>query len=232
MPPLRSSSAMCRSRPCRSTIATQCDQILTGYFRASLGGEGMVSRRVPSLIKSIALAVPFLTLGASVGAPANSLRADECLSAPDSPSPQGTHWYYRLDLPTQRKCWYLRAPVRSLRRAAGAAAATPVPFGRRHSLDSAPISVEPGETASHSSRVDMLPIDRPTAEGLTATRGKFVQQWAQENKSAPVTVETPQASTLSQAGNDADGPPIAWPDPLPSGAAAQAACRCPIAWRG
>jgi len=37
-----------------------------------------------------------------------------------------------------------------------------------------------------------------------------------------VTVETPQASTLSQTGNDADGPPIAWPDPLPSGAAAQA----------
>ena len=79
----------------------------------------MVSRRVPSLIKLITLVVPFLTLGASVGARANSLAA-ECLSAPDSPSPQGTHWYYRLDLSTQRKCWYLRAPVRSLRRAAQA----------------------------------------------------------------------------------------------------------------
>src|SRR5215470_11819865 len=98
----------------------------------------MVSRRVPTLIKSIALVVAFLTLGAGVGAPGNSLRAEECQSAPDSPSPQGTHWYYRLDWATQRKCWYLRAPARSLRRAAAAATATPVPLGRRHSAHGPP----------------------------------------------------------------------------------------------
>ena len=73
----------------------------------------MVSRRVPSLIKSIMLVISFLTLGAGVGAPGNSLHAEECLSAPDSPSPQGTYWRYRLDWPTQRKCWYLGAPARS-----------------------------------------------------------------------------------------------------------------------
>src|ERR1700722_11675332 len=98
----------CWSRPSTPIIATQCDQILTGYFRAVVGVVGMVSRRVPSLIKSITLVVPLLTLGATAGAPANSLHADDCLAAPDSPSPQGTRWYYRLDWPTQRKCWYLR----------------------------------------------------------------------------------------------------------------------------
>src|SRR5262249_8115969 len=102
------------------TIATQCDRILKGYFRGSVGVEGMVSGRVPGLIKSITLVVPLLTSGASVGAPVNILHANDCLAGPDSPSPQGTHWYYRLDWATQRKCWYLRAPRRSLQRAAAA----------------------------------------------------------------------------------------------------------------
>src|ERR1700736_6464676 len=125
----------------------------------------MVSRRVRSLIKSIVLIVSVLTLG--VGAPGNNLHAEECLSAPDSPSPQGTHWRYRLDWPSQRKCWYLGAPARSLRRAAAATPATPVLFGRRHSVDVPPKSVDPADAASPSSHVDMLPIDPPTSEGIT-----------------------------------------------------------------
>ena len=83
-------------------------------------------------IKSIVLVVSFLMLGAGVGAPGNNLHAEECLSAPDSPSPQGTHWHYRLDWATQRKCWYLRAPARSLRRAAAAATATATPAPPEH----------------------------------------------------------------------------------------------------
>src|SRR5262249_47979006 len=63
----------------------------------------MVSRRVPTLIKSITLVVALLTWGAAVPAPANSLHADDCLAAPDSPAPDGRWWYYRLDWPTQRK---------------------------------------------------------------------------------------------------------------------------------
>src|ERR1700745_3822996 len=101
----------------------------------------MVSRRVSSQIKSIGLVISFLTLGA----PGNSLHAKECLSAPDSPSPQGTHWRYRLDWPSQRKCWYLGAPARSLRLAA-AATATPVPFEHQEECLSAPDSPSPQGT--------------------------------------------------------------------------------------
>ena len=243
----------------------------------------MVSRRVPSLIKSIVLVVSFLTLGAGVGAPGNSLHAEECLSAPDSPSPQGTHWYYRLDWATQRKCWYLHAPARSLRRAAAAAKATPVPFehqeeclsapdspspqgshwryrldwptqrkcwylgaparslrraaaaapatpvlfGRRHSVDVPPKSVDPADAASPSSQVDVLPINPPTSEGITARGGKLLQQSVPEDISAPGPIGTPvpQASTLSQSGNEVGRPVVSaatWPDPAPAGAAVQA----------
>jgi hypothetical protein len=39
----------------------------------------------------------------------SSVRAqDTCLDAPNAPAPPGSHWYYRTDKPTQRKCWYVR----------------------------------------------------------------------------------------------------------------------------
>ena len=47
--------------------------------------------------------------GLVVAAPTSTARAKECLAAPSSPAPEGSWWYYRLDWPTQRKCWYLRS---------------------------------------------------------------------------------------------------------------------------
>jgi hypothetical protein len=58
----------------------------------------MVSRRVLTLIKSITLVVPLLTLGATVRAPANGLHADDCLAAPNSLAPEGSWWYYQIGL--------------------------------------------------------------------------------------------------------------------------------------
>ena len=187
-----------------------------------------MSRRVASLIKSIVLVISLQTLGAGVEATGNSLHAEECLSAPDSPSPQGTHWRYRLDWPTQRKCWYLAAPARSLRRAAAAAPATAVLFGRRHSVDVPPKSVDPADPASPSSTVDMLPIDPPTSEDITARGGMLLHLGVPEDISAlgPIGTPVPQASTLSQSGDE-----VTWPDPAPAGAAVQAQNRIAIPTR-
>ena len=42
--------------------------------------------------------------------PNNPARAaGDCLAAPDSQPPQGSHWYYRSDRAKQRHCWYLAA---------------------------------------------------------------------------------------------------------------------------
>ena len=35
--------------------------------------------------------------------------ADDCLSGPKGATPEGSHWYYRVDHATKRHCWYLRA---------------------------------------------------------------------------------------------------------------------------
>jgi hypothetical protein len=34
--------------------------------------------------------------------------ADDCLTTPKDKTPQGSHWYYRLEHGTKRHCWYLR----------------------------------------------------------------------------------------------------------------------------
>jgi len=33
--------------------------------------------------------------------------AEDCLAAPNSNAPQGSHWYYRTDRVAKKKCWYV-----------------------------------------------------------------------------------------------------------------------------
>jgi hypothetical protein len=46
-----------------------------------------------------------LTLTASLRA---ASAADECLTEPKGPAPQGKHWFYHIERGTQRHCWYVR----------------------------------------------------------------------------------------------------------------------------
>src|SRR5262245_7731000 len=39
--------------------------------------------------------------------PKAQAKADECLSRPGAAAPKGSHWYYRIERPSQRRCWYL-----------------------------------------------------------------------------------------------------------------------------
>jgi hypothetical protein len=34
--------------------------------------------------------------------------ADDCLAGPKDHAPQGSHWYYRIEHPSNRHCWYLK----------------------------------------------------------------------------------------------------------------------------
>jgi len=39
----------------------------------------------------------------------NGAAAEACLTAPKGQAPEGSHWYYRLERPSMRKCWRLVA---------------------------------------------------------------------------------------------------------------------------
>jgi hypothetical protein len=63
------------------------------------------------------LASGFLTLVIVTASSARSA-ADDCLAKPTGPTPQGQHWYYRMDHANNgRQCWYLRAGTGRVQRA-------------------------------------------------------------------------------------------------------------------
>jgi hypothetical protein len=57
---------------------------------------------VSALFASFLAGAPLTTVSHSAAG-----AADECLSGPKDQTPQGRHWYYRIDHATKRHCWYL-----------------------------------------------------------------------------------------------------------------------------
>jgi hypothetical protein len=56
-----------------------------------------------------ALVLLTIISGVTTAAHLDLARADDCLMAPNSPAPKGSHWYYHLNRATQQKCWYVRS---------------------------------------------------------------------------------------------------------------------------
>ena len=59
-----------------------------------------------------------------------TVAADNCFSGPKDQTPPGSHWYYRIEHPTKRHCWYLREEGDKLSQAAPpntSASAKPLP---------------------------------------------------------------------------------------------------------
>jgi len=67
---------------------------------------------------------------ACAGIPTTIARADDCLTAPNSPAPAGKRWSYRTDRATQRKCWFLRAKNQSTQQPAAQAESEAAPATR------------------------------------------------------------------------------------------------------
>ncbi len=92
-------------------------EFCTDIFSISSGGGAHVTAN-PKPVEWIALVGTLLLSGVGVTVPTNTARADNCLAAPNSPAPQESHWYYRLDRATQRKCWYVRVVGQPVQQAA------------------------------------------------------------------------------------------------------------------
>lgn len=59
---------------------------------------------VSAVIAGLCAGIPLTASQSATPAPA----ADECLLAPKGETPEGGHWYYRIEHPSNRHCWYLR----------------------------------------------------------------------------------------------------------------------------
>jgi hypothetical protein len=62
--------------------------------------------------------------GAPLATPSSGA-ADDCLAAPKDETPDGSHWYYRIDRTTKRHCWYLREEGEQLSQTASPSSSRP-----------------------------------------------------------------------------------------------------------
>ena len=172
-------------------------------------------------IRLIVLAAPFLVWGVGIAAPETSARADDCITAPNSAGPKGSHWYYKTDRQKRRKCWFLRPPGQLTLHTVAYASPEMAPTKSAGSVETsatasagAPISNSAGNNAP-----SLPPPNTQAAPTGSAPTHESVQQRIQEESVATSTQEAPapQASASSQTGAKAPttGPSAAlvWPDP-------------------
>jgi hypothetical protein len=160
--------------------------------------EGVTSGQIPRPFGSIAL-VAALLMGVGVAVATSIARANDCLTAPNALTPQGSHWYYRLDRASQRKCWYVRA--------------MPKP-----AADGASMSVSPSDTTPPSPHAEIHAV-RPNAASVSSATTDNTAWSIPE-------VPGPQASTWSKTSAQAAAPapaaPVVWPDAPPAVATVKA----------
>jgi hypothetical protein len=118
-------------------------------------------RTTPALLAMLALAAASAQYSA---------RAEDCLAGPNAQAPQGSHWYYRLDRATHRKCWYVGAQRARTQRAAATAerrSAAPVPA--EVADDDVPTAAAPPAVAAPQPAFGTLaPAGAPTARADAA----------------------------------------------------------------
>ena len=161
-----------------------------------------MSGRVGRVFPWMALVV--LASGAILAMPANLARADDCRAAPNSPAPVGTHWYYRLEWATQRKCWYVRAPVRRIHQATAPKVAPSMlaPSDPAIVADApSPTSAGPGDITPPPSPATTSAFKAIAAPAPGAAIDRTHQQGAQDESVAPAAeVPAPEAGPSLTAG--------------------------------
>jgi hypothetical protein len=76
-----------------------------------------MANRTTTFVSAVFAGV-FACAALTTGAASSARAAEDCIAGPKDEAPQGSHWYYRVDRVTHRKCWYLWAEGLKVRQAA------------------------------------------------------------------------------------------------------------------
>jgi hypothetical protein len=141
-----------------------------------------------------------LASAALAGMSPNAARAaDDCLLAPKAETPDGSHWYYRIERATKRHCWYLRAEGETLSQ-------TAAPDSSGPAKPVAPIVAAPMQRSVADARAELPPqtsIQPPARDngGLAPAMPANPAVIGNNNATAP-DADAPQSVVASR-----------WPDP-------------------
>ncbi|NOJ40711.1 hypothetical protein [Bradyrhizobium australiense] len=119
--------------------------------------------------------------------------AESCLSAPKGATPSGSHWYYRIDRTTKRKCWYLRE--------------------ESEKADDKFARAAPPESAPASSSAEAPQPQTATRKSFDDARAEWVAQQARAEPNRPAKAE-PQTADAAPAPADQNGQRAAMPNVL------------------
>ena len=192
------------------------------------------------LAGSIPVIATLVLAAMGVEAPSATAHAEDCLASPNSPAPKGSWWYYRLDSPTQRKCWYLRAlgwpakqtTEREIGQPPSSGSASSEPTRPSDSTDDSTPSLPAADTATvgsiareaiaaqaSSGTPTNAPITPPAQNDGSAISAS-IQQSAHEGKAADAFQERPGQETSASSQTDvqtagANDAEVASPDAAP-----------------
>jgi hypothetical protein len=165
--------------------------------------------RILSPIRLITVVATLLMSGGVFGV-ADTARADNCLTEPNSSAPQGSHWYYRTDRSNQRKCWYFRPTGQPAQQATAQTTSEAAPAAQSHAIPKpanssagAPMSIGSNDIAPSSPQPKMLADETNPVPAVGTATDKLVEAIAQEG--SPATSNEP-----------ASGLPVAWPESPPA----------------
>lgn len=128
--------------------------------------------------------------------------ADDCLSEPKHQAPPGGHWYYRIDGPNHRKCWFLADEGQKVSQAGSPRPSSPLPLPRRTAA-----TIQPSVVADAHAELPKVTTPPEPPQWLGPTR----PQWLGPTGMNPekITEAVPDASppeTLSPpSARDPDG---------------------------
>jgi hypothetical protein len=183
-----------------------------------------------------------LSVAASVGligGPSSAARAaDSCITEPKAESPQGKHWYYRIERGTARHCWYLRGEDETSARTPAAepvasakpALATPGNVPARSLADARAEFAQktPVADSAPSSRtvfpdppavISAAPPPAAPTSGIapsappTPAESQLTSPWPQPSGAPATANATPQASPMVADPQPADAAAAAMPAP-------------------
>lgn len=153
----------------------------------------------------IALVAASLLAG---GLQANTARADECLAAPNSRAPQGSHWHYQTDKVSHQKCWHLRSPDQTAQQLAPADKAETAPVSPTAATIASPGAQQHVPTAGTDDST------QKAAQGVNSEQ-RSLQQAAPSAATVNWPTPAPLASSATR-GEPVSGPETAAPpDAMP-----------------
>lgn len=129
----------------------------------------------------------------------NAVRAaDDCLLSPKAETPEGGHWYYRIERGTKRHCWYLRTDGEALSQGAAPNASAPA-------KPAAPVAAAPMQRAVADAHAELPPLvsaEPPRRNDALAAAAPANPAVGNGNSASPPDANASQSVVASR-----------WPDP-------------------